>query len=409
MDTTERKESIRLVSTGIVEFVKAEVEPLELAHHELLENPRHLYDDSGRYVPRVQDLMRQVRTRSSAAGYYTAYVPAELGGGDLGFMAQYEGWRSLFAYAGPGRLLVEQVIAHWAKGPNVLLTDLPADVRQPILPLLLSGQHTMCLGISEPDAGSDIWNMRTTARRKGSAWILNGTKQWITNAPYAQYMIAFAVTDQEQFAQRLGGVTGFLVETSRPGFAVDSVIRMFGEIGGNEGVVSLNDCDVPDRHVIGTVHRGLAYLLERVNNGRLYNVARSVGLSEWAIRRASDYAHNRETFGRPIRDHQAVQFLIADSAIETYAAHVMGLDLGQAMDHGEDTAQKAAAAKVFATESLFRAYDRAIQVFGATGMTNEARLVHGLRAARTIRIADGTSEILRRTVAKHALRGELPF
>jgi acyl-CoA dehydrogenase len=294
------------------------------------------------------------------------------------------------------------------KDPNPLLVDLAPDVRDPLLPNLLSGERTMCLGISEPDAGSDIWSMNTTAAPRDGSWVLNGAKQWITNAPYADYAILFAISDRDTFTRRRGGISTFFIETYRAGFSVDHVIRLFGEIGGNEGVITLDGCAVPAGHVIGALHQGFGQLLERVNNGRLYITAHSVGLAKWAIQQGVAYTQQRHTFGVPIKEHQAVQFLIADSTIELYATHSMGVDFAQALGRGEDPQQKATIAKAYAIESAWRTYDRVMQLFGGMGLANETRFYHGLNDLCVIRIADGTSEILRRTIAKGALRGELP-
>jgi acyl-CoA dehydrogenase len=337
------------------------------------------------------------------------FVPASVGGGGRDFSTYYYAWEALYHHTGPGRVLPTWALAHWATGPNSLHRHLDPAIQSDFLAPLLNGEKSSCFALSEPDAGSDAWNISTQAVRDGDVWRISGTKQWITNSPYADCGIVFAVTDRERVGERRGGVSAFVFETDQPGFHVDSVIKLFGHAGGDEGIVSFDSLEVPDSHRLGPVDEGFPLALEGVNYGRLYNGARSVGLSRWALERATDYAKTRETFGKPIAEHQAVQFLLADSAIEIYAARAAGLHAAWKVDQGDRAIKELSMMKAFSTESCFRVFDRAIQVFGGMGVTNETRLIDGLHTARTIRIADGTQEILRRTIARQLLRGDLDF
>jgi acyl-CoA dehydrogenase len=261
--------------------------------------------------------------------------------------------------------------------------------------------------MSEPDAGSDAWRMSTRARRDGDGWVINGTKQWISNSPYADYVFLFAVTDPELLRQRKGGVSCFFVPMTAEGAAVDSVIRLFGDVGGNEAILSFRDVRVPDSALVGELDNGFKLAMGGVGIGRTYNAARSVGLARWALEQAAEYAKVRVTFGRPIADYQGVSFQLADSAIDVHAGWLMALDLGERLDRGERAVREMAMAKAFCVEACYRVYERAMQICGGMGLTNELGLYKGWHQARRLKLADGSSEILRRTIAKQVLAGDL--
>ena len=400
-------EQSRLLIDGLLQFLRAEVDPLEASLGETASDPHQRYDETGRYRPALLDAVRTVRTRSAAAGYYGAFVPEAVGGGGLDFVTYFLAWEALYHRAGPGRPLPIWALAHWATGPNTIHRHLDPAVRAQYLPSLLAGETSSCFALSEPDAGSDAWAIRTRAVRDGDNWRISGTKQWITNSPYADVGIVFTVTDPARSAKREGGVTAFFFDTHQPGFHVDSVIRLFGHAGGEEAIISFDDYVVPDSQRLGPVDEGFPLALEGVNFGRVYNGARSVGLGRWALEQATDYARQRVAFGKPIGEQQMVQAMLADSAIDLYAARSMGIDCAWRIDTQGRAVKETSMMKAFATEACFRVFDRAIQVFGGMGMTNETRLYDGLHTARTIRIADGSAEILRRTIARELLKGNL--
>jgi alkylation response protein AidB-like acyl-CoA dehydrogenase len=279
------------------------------------------------------------------------------------------------------------------------------EAREAILPSLLNGSMTMCFAMSEPDAGSDSWMMRCRAVPVEGGWMLSGTKQWITNGPYADHAFVFAVTDLEDVAARRGGITAFIVPTNAPGFRIDSTIRMFGHHGGDEAIISLNDVFVPDTGVVGDVGRGMHLALSGVSTGRFYNAARSVGLAQWALELALAYAEERVTFGKPLIENQGIAFPLADSAMEIHAARLIGLDAARAYDAGHEVRKELSMAKAYATEAAVRTIDRAMQVHGALGFTNELRLSEAWQQARRICVADGSAEIMRQQIVKH-LRSE---
>jgi acyl-CoA dehydrogenase len=258
--------------------------------------------------------------------------------------------------------------------------------------------------MSEPDAGSDAWAMRTRATRDGDDWVISGTKQWITNSPTADYIFVFAVTDEALKSKRKGGVSCFIVPMSSPGLKVDSVIKLFGNVGGDEGIVSFTDVRVPASALVGELHRGFDLALAGVSTGRIYNAGRCVGLARWALEKSAEYANQRVAFGQPIAEYQGISFALADSATEIYAAHTMSVDCSRRLDRGETAVEQVSMVKLYTTEMCSRVYERCMQAHGGMGLTNEMKLYDGWHQARYVRIADGSAEIMRRNIARSILR-----
>jgi acyl-CoA dehydrogenase len=402
-------EERRRVVEGLLQFAKAEAEPLDEAMAPIASDPRVAFGPDGRYHDEIVSARRKIRRLAAGAGYYAMCVPAAIGGGGLGRRVFFEAWDALTRHYGPHECLAYFAVAHWATGPSAMWLNATGPLASDILPKVLSADLVGCFCLSEPEAGSDAWGIRTTATRAGDTWRITGSKQWITNGPYADYAVVLAITDREQAAARRGGVTAFYVPTQSPGFSVDSVIRIQGELGGNEAIIGLTDVEVGHEQVFGEVGAGFRIAMYSVNQGRLYNSARAAGMGTWALERAVEYARTRRTFGVPIAEHQAVQLLLADTAAELYAARAAGLRLAEENDDDSvDINRKdAAITKYIATNAAFRAFDRATQVFGGMGVTNEVGLYEGLNLFRILRIADGTDEILRITVARELARGDL--
>ncbi|MEU7817108.1 acyl-CoA dehydrogenase [Pseudonocardia sp. NPDC049154] len=394
----------RAIVDGLTDFVDSVVVPLEDAHADVLADPRRAHGPDGAYSPETRALLQTVREAAAEAGYYCMFLTEELGGGGLGPVVLYEVWRALHATYGPGRILPYATVAHWSYAPSSLCTHLTPTAAARMLPEFLVGTTTSCFGMSEPDAGSDAWAMRTAARRDGDEWVVTGTKQWITNSPEADWVLVWAVTDPELQRTRSGGISCFLVPTTAPGFAVDSVITLFGQVGGHEGIISFTDVRVPADALVGELHQGFRLAMEGVSTGRVYNAGRCVGLAQWALDRAAGYATERTAFGTPIAEYQGVSFPLADSATEIYAADAMSRETARRLQAGETAHHEVAMTKVFTTEMCSRVYERAMQVHGGMGLTTEMRLYDGWHQARLARIADGSAEILRRNIARRVLR-----
>lgn len=397
---------VRETCDGLAAFARAEVMPRHERYRALLEDPRKLYREDGRFTDEAVELICGVRRAAAKAGFYAMCVPETLGGGGLGHLAYYAGWEQLFRMCGPQNWLMLYVISHWAFGPSRLLERITEQARQRILGPMMAGEASMCFGLSEPGAGSDAAALTTKAVQQGDGWRISGRKIWTSNAPIADYCIVFAVTDPALASARKGGISAFLVPTASPGFEVQRVIRLFGHIGGDEAELRLEDVYVERWQLVGELNRGFDAALYGVSLGRIYNSARAVGYGRWALERALEYSRVRQAFGRPIAEYQGVTFPLAESAAELHAAHLMGLNAAALLDRGLPAVKELSMTKGYSVQVGFRAVDRAMQTHGALGFTNELGLYRAWHALRIVNVADGTNEILNRTVAQRLLKGD---
>ena len=398
----ELPEDIKQVRDGIRAFAEAEVIPRHEANRELLENPRLKFEEDGRLSAPVRQLIKEIRVASASAGYYHMCVPESLGGSGFGMQAYYACWEELFHTCGAQNWMMLYALAHWAFGPSRLLEKVTDRARDEFLEPLMTGEKSMCFALSEPDAGSDAAMIKTRAVEDGDGWLINGRKIWISNAPIADYCVIFAVTDPT----KRGAISAFMVPTDAPGFEVQRVVKLFGHIGGDEAELRIEDLRVEPWQLVGELHNGFAAALFGVSLGRIYNSARAVGLGRWAIEMALEYAKIRETFGKPISEYQGVTFPLAESATELHAAHLMGLNATGLLDQGEAAIKELSMTKKYSVEQGLKALDRAIQAHGAMGLTNELGLSEAWQSLRIINIADGSNEILNRTIVQRLLKGD---
>ena len=395
------------VRDGVLRFVEAQVAPRIEQSRALLEDQRRLYDEDGRYSPDARKLIRDIRMRSAEAGFYAMCAPTEIGGGGLGHLPYYVAWEAIYHRLGGQGVVIPWVIAHWAFGPSRLLTQATEEARRRCLAGMMTGETSMCFGLSEPGAGSDASMIKTRAVQTNDGWKISGRKLWTTNSPTAEWCIVFAITDPERAARKAGGISAFLVPTDAPGFCVESVVRLFGHAGGHEGALVLEDVEVQPWQLVGQLDEGFKIALYGVSLGRVYNSARAVGQGRWALEMAIDYAKQREAFGAKIAEYQGVSFPLAEAATELHAAHLMGLNAAMLLDRGEKAIKELSMAKAWSVQAGFRAVDRAIQTHGGMGLTNELGLVHAWQDLRIVNIADGTNEILNRMIAQRLLSGDL--
>lgn len=402
----ELPQEIIALKDGLARFIDTEVIPRHHGNRELFEDERRLYEPDGRYVPQVVALKREVRMASAKAGYYTMCAPESLGGAGLGRLAYFVAWEEIFRRCGGHYWLGYQTIAGWTRGPSPVLDKVTPRAREEILATMMTGERTMCFGMSEPDAGSDVQAMRTRATADGDGWRISGRKIWTTSSPGADWIIVFAVSDSDAAAARKGGISAFLVPTSAPGFQIQRIVRMMGSAGGDEAEIVLDDIKVEPWQLVGTLHKGLAIGLLGVSLGRVYNMARAVGLGRWGLEMALNYAATRRTFGKPIAEYQGVSFPLAESAMELHGAHLMALNCAQLLDRGLPAIKEMSMAKSYAVAAGTRALDRAMQVHGAMGFTNELGLTEAWGHIRRAGIADGSHEIMKRTIAQRLFAGD---
>ena len=406
---------------GIQQFIDSAVLPMERDLGDVLTNERKFFREDGRATEEVLDARRQVRMKSADAGYYGMFAPESVGGGGLGVRSMVFVEEGMYRNYGPGRPLItwakgflsQPTIASFVDGPSHMLVSVSDGVRQDFLPSVANGEAMVCFALSEADAGSDVWGIKTRARRDGDDWVINGSKQWITNSPYADYAIVFAVTNEEMMAQRKGGISAFFVETNAPGYTFDGVLPVMGHVGGDCGSMTFDNVRVPADRLVGPLDQGFQIAMLGISEGRVSISANCIGMCEYALDRSLEYSQQRMSFGKPISEYQAIQFMLADMAINIFTMKYMVLQTAALVETFPQTGRlpvkEISMAKAYAVEKTQECYDHAIQVHGGMGLTNELSLNEGFRIARTLRIPDGTGEIQRRTIARQMLRGDAAF
>ena len=271
----------------------------------------------------------------------------------------------------------------------------------------MAGKTISAIGISEPGAGSDPAGMITSAVRDGDDWVINGRKIWITRAAEADFTILMAVTDKVKGAR--GGMSAFLVDKGTPGF---NILRRIPMLGGQYSYeIALEDCRVEGWKLLGQEGSGFAPMQVRLGTRRIQMAAWSVGMAQRALDMVIEYAPQRKTFGMPLSERQAIQFWVAEAATKIHAARLMTYDCAWKQDNGRDVRSEISMIKWFATEMAYETVDRAMQAFGAMGMTKELPLQLMQAKLRTMRIYDGPTEVHKWVVARNLLgtrRGKVP-
>ena len=269
------------------------------------------------------------------------------------------------------------------------------------VPDLASGRKLGAWALTEPSSGSDAAAMKTTATRASGGWVLNGGKNFITNAPVAGVFVIMAITDP---AKGNHGISSFLVERGNPGLEVPRVEDKLGVRASGTGQVLLSDCHVPADALLGKENEGFVNALKILDMGRIGIGAMAVGLSQGALEEALRYAKQRVQFGRPIAEHQAVQFMLADMALRIDAARLLVLHAAWLKDRGRPFKKEAAMAKLYASEASSFVTNKAVQIHGGYGYIKDYPVERMLRDAKLTEIGEGTSEIQRLVIARELLR-----
>ena len=272
----------------------------------------------------------------------------------------------------------------------------PDELRARYLPDILAGRKIGAYGLSEPGAGSDAGSLRTTARRVGDGYVIDGAKTFITNAPIADLFTVFATVDRAAGSK---GITAFVVERDTPGLEIGPNDEKMGLHGSTTAQLFFHELRVPATQRIGEEGKGFGIALRTLDHGRLGLAAHAVGAAQHLLEASIAYAKAREQFGTPIAAYQAIQWMLADAATGIHAARLMVHDAAARLDRGERVTDRAAMAKLFATEHLGRVADAAVQIHGGMGYMRELWIERAYRDARIYRIYEGTSEIQRVVIA----------
>lgn len=274
------------------------------------------------------------------------------------------------------------------------------DLKRRVLPSLASGQTLGGFGLTEPGAGSDAGSLKTTARRDGDFWVLNGEKAWITNAGHAGWFVVVARTNPEAGKR---GLSAILVPADAPGFSVGQPEEKLGLKSSRTAQIYFSDCRVPAENLLGEEGQGLKIALATLDHSRLGIAAQAVGIHQRALELAVEYSKERVQFGKPIAANQAIQFKIAQIATELAAARTLMYYAGS-MEHSPPAGRLAAQAKVFASEAANRACQESLQIHGGNGFHEDYEISRLYRDVRVTTIYEGTSEMQRMVIARHLLQ-----
>ncbi|HEX3932703.1 MAG TPA: acyl-CoA dehydrogenase family protein [Nocardioides sp.] len=380
MDLTLTDEE-REIRDWVRTFVTKELVPLE---SQVLERERR--GERGITLDEVKTLQDKARE----SGFFGIQTPEEHGGMGLGAVM------NALLEAELGRTFVP--FKFGGEADNILF-DANAEQQETYLRPTIEGTRHSCFAITEPGAGSDARNIRTTAVRDGDEWVINGEKTFITGGDIADFTMVFAVTDKERGAD--GGVTCFLAD--RESGWTSTPIPTMGEWG--PASLSFADVRVPHSAILGEEGRGFELAMRWIGKGRYLLPARALGACERLVEMAMEHARNRVTFGEPIANRQAIQWMIADSAVEIEALRWLVLTAAWQVDHAVDSRQAQSMAKLYGGVHANEIVDRVLQIHGGMGYTRELPVERWYRELRLLRIYEGTDEIQRRTIARNLLSG----
>ncbi len=366
------------------EFIAEQVIPLE---HDSRQTP---------HGP-SEELRNELVERARNAGLLTPHASRELGGLGLSHRAK----AIVFEEAGYSPLGPIALNIHAPDEGNIHMLEAIANEAQKDrwLKPMVDGRIRSCFAMTEPSpgAGSDPSMLATTAVRDGDDYLINGRKWFITGATGASVAIIMARTED-------GGATMFLSDTDQPGFKVERMMDSLDScFTGGHGVVEIDNLRVPAHNVLGEVGKGFRYAQVRLAPARLTHCMRWLGAARRAHDIATDYARTRESFGRPLGEHQGVGFMLADNELDLHSTRLAVWHCAWVLDQGERGNLESSMAKVLSSEAIWRVVDRAVQILGGQGVTGEKIVERIFRDVRPFRIYDGPSEVHRMSIAKKLL------
>ena len=370
-----------LLRTSAREFAEREIRPVAAR-----------VDASGEFP-------RDTIAKMASLGWLGMTVPEEYGGSGLDTLSYAIAVEEVARVCGSHALIMA---AHNSLCTgNILLAGSEAQKRR-YLPDLASGRRIGAWALTEPKSGSDAAAMETTATRKGSGWVLQGTKNFCTHAPVAGTFVIMAVTAR---AKGNRGISAFLVERGNPGLAIGREEEKLGVRGSPTSQLTLQDCEVPGDALLGPEDEGFTGALRVLDGGRISIAAMAVGIAQGALEASIGYAKERVQFGKPIAEHEAIQFMLADMAVRIDASRVLVHRAAWSKDQGNAFKREAAMAKLYASEMSSFVTNRAIQIHGGYGYIRDYPVERMLRDAKLTEIGEGTSEIQRLVIAKELLKG----
>lgn len=371
----EFSEEHQMLRTTVRDFTNKEIRPLAKQI------------DEQEYIP--DSLIEKI----GSVGLFGTYFPEEYGGGGFGkvgfCIAQEEVTRACGSTAA-------MIGAHQSIGANAIFIGGSDELKKRYMPDLTSGKKIAAFALTEPEAGSDAFNLRTTAEKKGGKWIINGSKIWITNGAIASVFSVFARTSK--------GITGFVVDAGSPGLEVGPNEKKLGIRGSVTNALTFNDLEVPEENMLGQDGRGFIVAMATLDAGRLGIGACCVGAAKEMLEAATQFAAKRKQFDKSISQFQGIQFMLAEISTKIYAMESLLYRAAQNYDEKKDISFEAAMVKLFCSEAVSEITDKALQIHGGMGFSRELHIEKFFRDARILKIFEGTSEIQKQIIARKIIK-----
>jgi len=356
-------------------------------------------------LPKAAEIDREHRhpaelvKRMAELGFLGIAVPEEFGGAGLDHISYAIAMEEICRACASTGVIMSVNNSLVCDPINRFATE--AQKREWLTPLA-SGKLLGCFALSEPEAGSDAAAQKTTAEKHGDEWVINGTKNWITNGPVADVCVLFTMNDK---AAGHKGITAFILPMKTKGVRVGQPDDKLGIRGSKSSQIFLDDVRLSDAHLLGTVGGGFKVAMSTLDGGRIGIAAQALGIARACLEDSLAYAQQRRTFGKPIAQHQAIQFKLADMATEVDAARLLVHRAAFLKDTKQPYGKEAAMAKLFASDIANKAAREAIQIFGGNGYVTEYPVERHFRDAKITEIYEGTSEIQRLVIAGHLSKG----
>ncbi|MBN1662452.1 MAG: acyl-CoA dehydrogenase family protein [Deltaproteobacteria bacterium] len=378
-------DELRMLQATVRKFVKNEILPVE-----------HALDPDATEFP-AEEIAR-LREKTRAMGMYQPAAPEEYGGAGLDFFAN--------------TLFMEEVSKHrqglynagggvFGYAVNPILYRGSEEQKEKYLKPCIRGEMRGCFAITEPSGGSDPARaIRTRAKKTDKGWVINGSKTWISFAQQARFVTVFVRTDDGPIGTR-GEITCFIVENGTPGYTISNAIPVIRPEFPYELI--FEDCLVPENQILGERGGGFNLLISLLTQNRIPYAAQCVGIAQEALEMAIAYSKIRETFGKPLSERQAIQWMLADSALEIHAARLVVYNAARCRAENKPFQIESSMAKLMASEVAMNVVDRAIQIHGGMGLSKELPLERWYRELRTRRIGEGPSEVHRMVISRDLL------
>ena len=344
-------------------------------------------------IDEKEDIPHELIKKLGEIGFLGLAYPEEYGGGgfgEIGYCIMQEeishGCGSTATFIG----------AHQSIGTNAIYIGGSEELKRKYLPSLTSGEKIAAFALTEPGAGSDTFNLKTTAKLKGDKWILNGNKIWITNAGIADVFSVFARTTR--------GISGFAVDADSPGIILGPPEKKLGIKGSITNTLTFEDVEVPKENIIGADGKGFLVAMTTLDAGRLGLGACCLGASKELLEISTKFAKRREQFGKSISKFEAVQFMLAEIAAKIYPMEGIVYRTAQKYDDKQDVSLEAAIVKLFCSEAMAEVADKALQIHGGMGFSRELPLERYFRDARILKIFEGTNEIQKLIISRSIIK-----